>query len=115
MRQIGTLTIVSAMDKQGQSMFGYYTCPICRKALSQNGRHIRGHMIHHVAKDEMPKNMLHYIDKLVVNQKGINKIIATLSQEDQDYLKDFMFKLKDKSGPDREGSDRLPFNAIKQH
>jgi hypothetical protein len=90
MRYIGCIKRTDTMVLQGVAKFGFFTCPICKQAISDTASGVMGHLVQHVKKGVMPKNHVGYIAMMIRNRKGCNKIIEGLDHDVKEYVLNFV-------------------------
>lgn len=97
MQQIGCPTVTGQMRLHGQIDHKFFTCPICKVAVSRCKNRLIGHLNHHVKEGTIPKNHVGYIGLIVENKRGINARIAALPEDQRVYVTEFVKKMRDAS------------------
>lgn len=97
MRQIGQLTRLGQMAHDGTLSSQFYTCPVCRTAMSRSPAAVYGHLGGHVKKGLIPKGYIGYIKLLLYNKRGCNVAIERLAPEVKFYVLDFVARIRGES------------------
>lgn len=76
----------------------YFTCPICRVAMPTHARGIYGHLGNHAKVHDIPRGIIGTIGVMLANKKGCNAALASLTEEQQAYVRQFVATTREITG-----------------